>query len=161
MKIRLISAGDVSAFEVYLYQQEKSSLTREKYIRDVKHFLSFAKEQSITKELTVAYKQYLQEQGYAVRSINSMLASLNSLLSFLGWQECRVKNLRCQQQIYCAEEKELTKSEYLRLLEVSRKQPQLNLIIQTICATGIRVSELQFFTVETVRMGGSVCPVQK
>ena len=78
---------------------------------------------------------------------------VNSLLSFLGWQDCRVKNLRCQRQIYCAEEKELTKGEYLRLLEASWNQPRLNLIIQTICATGIRVSELKFFTVEAVRAG--------
>lgn len=80
-----------------------------------------------------------------------MLASLNSLLQFLGWTDCKVKNLRCQRQVYCSEEKELTKAECLRLLDASKKQVQLNLLIQTICATGIRVSELKHFTVEAVK----------
>ena len=107
----------------------------------------------MTKELTLAYTQSLQDRGYALRSINSMLASLNSLLTFLGWADCRVKNLRCQRQTYCAEEKEMTKAEYLRLLTASSNQPQLNLILQTICATGIRVSELKYFTLESIRCG--------
>ena len=101
----------------------------------------------------MAYKQALQDQGYAIRSINSMLAGVNSLLDYLGWTDCKVKNLRCQQQIYCAEEKELTKEEYLRLLTASAGQEQLNLVIQTICCTGIRVSELRYFTVESMVRG--------
>jgi site-specific recombinase XerD len=82
-----------------------------------------------------------------------MLASINSLLDFLGWSDCKVKNLRCQRQTYCAEDKELTKAEYLRLLEASKHQEKLNLVIQTICGTGIRVSELKFFTVEAISHG--------
>jgi site-specific recombinase XerD len=82
-----------------------------------------------------------------------MLASVNSFLGFLGWHDCRVKNIRLQHQTYCAEEKELTKAEYLRLLEASRKNEQLNLVLQTICGTGIRVSELRYFTVEAVQHG--------
>ena len=93
------------------------------------------------------------EKGYAARSINSMLASLNSLLNFLGWSDCKVKNIKTQLQTYCAEEKELTKHEYLRLLEAARGRPQLHLILETICGTGIRVSELRFFTTEAVRRG--------
>ena len=88
-----------------------------------------------------------------MRSINSMLASVNSLLVFLGWSDCKVKNLRCQRQTYCAEEKELSRAEYLRLLKASQHQEQLNLVIQTICSTGIRVSELQYFSLEAVRRG--------
>lgn len=99
------------------------------------------------------YKKELQEKGYAIRSINSMLASINSLMDFLGWADCKVKNLRLQRQIYCSEEKELTKAEYMRLLSASKNNKQLNLIIQTICGTGIRVSELQFFTVDAIRHG--------
>jgi len=83
----------------------------------------------------------------------SMLTSLNSLFDFLDWTDCKVKTLRRQRQIYCAEEKELSKSEYLRLLKASEKQVQLNLVLQTICATGIRVSELRYFTVEAVKRG--------
>lgn len=125
----------------------------EKYLRDVRAFLVFSGQTAITKDLVMTYKQALLEKNYAVRSINSMLASLNSLLDFLGWGDCKVKSLKIQRQTYCAEEKELTKAEYLRLLEASRNQPQLNLIMQTICGTGIRVSELKYFTVETVRRG--------
>lgn len=105
------------------------------------------------KELMMAYKNSLIEKGYAVRSINSMLASLNSLLNFLGWQDCKVKNLKTQRQTYCAEEKELTKAEYLRLMTAAEHRPQLRLILETICGTGIRVSELRFFTVEAVKRG--------
>ena len=123
------------------------------YLRDVGCFVRFVRGQTVTKELVVEWKKELVEQGYAVRSVNSMLASVNSLLSFLGWHDCKVKSIRLQRQTYCAEEKELTKAEYLRLLEASRKNEQLNLVLQTICGTGIRVSELRYFTVEAVQCG--------
>ena len=99
------------------------------------------------------YKRRLVEQRYAVRSINSMLGSVNSLLLFLGRPECRVKAIRQQRETYCAEEKELTKNEYMRLLEAARKKPRLRLIMETVCGTGIRISELSYFTVEAARRG--------
>lgn len=150
---RIIQQQHLQAYREYLLKEEKSDATVEKYTRDARAFVKFAHGQTVTKELTVAYKRALVECKYAVRSINSMLASLNSLLTFLGWTDCKVKHLRCQRQIFCAEEKELTKTEYLRLLEASKNQVQLNLIIQTICGTGIRVSELKYFTVEGVKSG--------
>ena len=143
----------LESFAHWLRREEKSDATREKYLRDAEAFLRFAGEQEISKEKVLAWKERLIELGYAVRSINSMLASVNALLSFLGWHDCKVKSLKLQQQTYCPEEKELTKGEYLRLLEASRGRQQLNLILQTICATGIRVSELRYFTVEAVRRG--------
>ena len=94
--------------------------------------LLFACQQAVTKERMMAYKKYLIEKGYAASSINSMLASLNSLLDFQGWSDCKVKNIKTQRQTYCAEEKELTKSEYLRLLEAAKDRPQLPLILDTI-----------------------------
>ena len=150
---RMLSARYIASFQEQLIREEKSPVTIEKYLRDARAFLVYAAGRAVTKELTVAYKKFLQERGYAVCSINSMLASLNSLLEHLGWLDCRVKCLRQQRQIYCPEEKELSKAEYLRLLEASKKQVQLNLVMQTICATGIRVSELRYFTVEAVRQG--------
>ena len=153
MKERTLSEENRRAFREHLLREEKSAATVEKYLRDVRAFLVFSGQAAITKDLVMAYKQALLEKNYAVRSINSMLASLNSLLDFLGWGDCKVKSLKIQRQTYCAEEKELTKAEYLRLLEASKNQPQLNLIMQTICGTGIRVSELKYFTVETVRRG--------
>lgn len=148
-----LSIGQIKEFANYLCREEKSAATQEKYLRDVHAFCLYADGNEITKELVVAWKKELIESGYAVRSINSMLASLNSLLDFLGLADCKVKHIRTQQQTYCTEDKELTKAEYLRLLEASKKNEQLNLVIQTICGTGIRVSELRYFTVEAVRCG--------
>ena len=143
----------LQVFSLWLHQDEKSDATREKYLRDAEAFLRFTGKNEISKEGVLAWKQQLIDRGYAVRSINSMLASVNSLLDFLGLGDCKVKNLKLQRQTYCSEEKELTKAEYLRLLEASKGKTQLNLVIQTICATGIRVSELKHFTVEAVRTG--------
>lgn len=148
-----LTKEQIGYFGSYLRTEEKSAATREKYLRDVQAFYEFAQGNTLTKELVISWKQKLSRRGYAVRSINSMLASVNSLLDFLGLPECKVKNIRTQRQTYCAEEKELTKGEYLRLLAASKGNEQLNLVLQTICGTGIRVSELQYFTVEAVRRG--------
>lgn len=153
MKERIISNEQIREFRNYLKREEKSAATCEKYVRDVGAFARFLMGQPVSKESVVTWKKGLVEQGYAVRSVNSMLASVNSFLDFLGWHECRVKHLRIQRQIYCAEDKELTKAEYLRLLEASKKNEQLRMIIQIICATGIRVSELCWFTVEALEYG--------
>ena len=154
MKGHYLTSREIERFRNYLREEEKSENTIEKYIRDVTAFSAFC-DGMITKDTVIAYKQNLIDSGYAVRSINSMLASINSLFSFLGWYELRVKSLKVQQQVFCPEEKELTKAEYERLCRTAeRKQNQrLCLILQTICGTGIRVSELQFITVETVCKG--------
>lgn len=112
-----------------------------------------AEQPAMTKELTMAYKKSLVERGYTVGSVNSILASLNSFFRFSGWEDCRVRNLRTQKKLYCAEEKELQRAEYLRLLNAAQSRPQLYLILQTLCGTGIRVSELQYFTVESIQCG--------
>ena len=154
MKGHFLTSKEIEKFRNYLREEENSENTQEKYIRDVTAFSAFC-DGTITKDTVIAYKQSLIDGGYAVRSINSMLASINSLFSFLGWYELRVKSLKVQQQVFCPEEKELTKAEYERLCRTAeRKQNQrLCLILQTICGTGIRVSELQFITVEAVRKG--------
>ena len=153
MDVRIITKETVERFTCYLVHEEKSEATCEKYVRDVQRFQRFAGEKSITKELVAAYKKSCLEKGYAVRSINSMLASINSMLNFLGWSDCKVKNIRFQRQTYCTEDKELTKTEYLRLLEASKFDMQMNLILQSLGGTGIRVSEIRYFTVEAVRRG--------
>ena len=150
---RKLTKQHLILFREFLVRSEKSEATIEKYLRDTKGFLEFTDGLEVTKELTVTYKKKLQKEGYAVRSVNSMLASVNSILDFLGWSDCKVKMLRCQRETYCAEEKELSKSEYIRLLEVSGSKSRMNLVIQTICGTGIRVSELKYFTVEAVFKG--------
>lgn len=153
MQERKITENQIQSFHQHLIREEKSTATVEKYLRDVRAFVVYVGEKSITKEVVMSWKSDLQAKEYAVRSINSMLASLNSLLDFLGWIDCKVKALKQQKQVYCAEEKELTKAEYMRLLEAAKNRPQLRLVMETICGTGIRVSELRFFTVEDVQRG--------
>ena len=156
MKGRLITAKTIAEFREHLILEERSTATIEKYIRDVNMFVLYA-DGEITKETVIAYKKHLQEH-YAVRSVNSMLASINSLFSFLGWHDLKVKSLKLQQQVFCPEEKELTKAEYTRLCRTAERKhnERLNLILQTICGTGIRVSELQYITVEAVKQGEAV-----
>lgn len=152
---RKITNEVMKCFREYLRKEEKSKNTVEKYLRDVTAFAVWLDGDTVTKETTVAFKQYLLDSGYAVRSVNSMLASLNCLFSFLGWSDCKVKSLKIQRQVYCSEEKELTKAEYERLCRTAKEKhnERLNLILQTICGTGIRVSELSFITVEAVKKG--------
>lgn len=153
MEQRKITEEMLRSYHQYLLREEKSTATVEKYLRDVRAFAFYAGESEITKEVVLEYKRELQEKEYAVRSINSMLASLNSFLIYMGWTDCKVKSFKLQRQVYCAEEKELTKAEYERLLKAAEKNEQLRLVMQTICGTGIRVSELKFFTVEAVSRG--------
>ena len=158
MKGRILTENQIAAFAVYLKSEEKSENTIEKYIRDIRAFAAYIGETEITKETVIAYKNHLLSEHYAVRSINSMLASLNGLFSFLGWTDLKVKSIKLQRQIYCPEEKELTKAEYMRLVNTAKQKgnERLNLLIQTICGTGIRVSELQYITVEAVKCGEAV-----
>ncbi len=149
---RKITEALIEKYHQHLIRDEKSTATVEKYLRDVRAFSVFAGGTAVTKELTVAYKRHLLE-SYAPRSVNSMLAGVNSFLVFIGRTDCKVKSLRLQRQVYCAEEKEITKTEYERLLKAAEKNEQLHLVIQTICSTGIRVSELKYFTVEAVQLG--------
>ena len=154
MKGKYLTQEIISDFKENLILEERSEATVEKYIRDVTAFSAFANGGEISKEMVIAYKKHLQG-NYAVRSVNSMLASINSLFAFLGWHELKVKSIKLQQQIYCPEEKELTKVEYTRLCRTAERKhnERLNLILQTICGTGIRVSELQYITVEAVKLG--------
>ena len=154
MKGKYLTQEIISDFKENLILEERSSATVEKYIRDISAFSNYADGAEITKETVIAYKKHLQD-SYAVRSVNSMLASINSLFVFLGWHDLKVKSIKLQQQIYCPEEKELTKAEYTRLCRTAERNhnERLNLILQTICGTGIRVSELQYITVEAVRQG--------
>ncbi len=155
---RIITETTIQDFEAHLKSEEKSKNTVEKYLRDVRAFVAALNGEAVTKEAVIDYKQNLLDGGYAVRSVNSILASLNSLFSFIGWHDCRTKALKVQRQMFCPEEKELTKAEYERLCRAaqSKHNERLNLILQTLCGTGIRVGELQFITVEAVKNGEAV-----
>ena len=144
----------LTAFEYYLITEEKSRATTQKYIRDVRAFLAFLDDRELTKEQTLLYKEHITAQ-YAPASVNSMLVALNRFLSFIGRADCKVRQLKIQRQIFAREDKELTESEYRRLLKAA-KDSRISLVIQTICGTGIRVSELSYITAEAVRLGKAV-----
>lgn len=150
----MLSESIIESFKLYLLEEEKSGNTVEKYVRDVRKFDDYAGDVSLTKKTVVEYKEHLKDR-YAVSSVNSMLASLNKLLDFLGRFDCKVRSIRIQKQVYCPEDKELAKAEYLRLVNAAKQKgnERLDLILQTICGTGIRVSELQFITAEAVNKG--------
>ncbi len=133
-----LATEHIQEFASYLRREEKSAATQEKYLRDVRAFCAYADGNEVTKELVVGWKKKLIEGGYAVRSINSMLASANSLLDFLGVSNCKVKSIRTQRQTYCPEDKELTKAEYLRLLAASKKNEQLNLVAGASVVCGLK-----------------------
>lgn len=155
--MRKIEPKILQEFELYLRNEERSKATIEKYMRDVRCFVGFIGSTEVSKQSVVDYKNKLGN-SYAVASANSMIAALNSFLRFCGWHDLCVKQFRVQRQAYCSEEKELTRAEYIRLLEAANKKhnERLNLIIQTICGTGIRVSELQYITVEALGKGEAV-----
>lgn len=157
MKERRITQAMLEGFRHHLIDEERSPATIGKYLRDVQHFARFAAGQAITRQIVLAYKARLGDD-YAVTSANSMLAALNALLRWRGWHDLCVKQFKCQRQAYMPEEKELSRAEYERLVAAAHRKgnERLCLILQTICATGIRVSELPFITVEAVRQGEAV-----
>lgn len=138
-------------YEEYLKQEEKSRATLEKYLRDIRCFFAFLQGREISKKETISYKDHLTE-NYEPTSANSMLVALNGFLRFIGLEKCCVKLLKIQRQIFCREEKELTQQEYKRLVKAAG-DTKLSYVIQTICGTGIRVSELQYITAEAVLNG--------
>ncbi len=144
----------IQSFANYLREEERSEATLEKYLRDVKAFFAFARDAELDRQTVLAYKSELSRR-YAVTSANSMLAALNCFFRFCGRHELCVRQFKIQRSAFCPAEKELTRAEYIRLLEAARAKhnERLHLVIQTICATGIRVSELQYITVEAVRRG--------
>ena len=147
-----ITAKSITNFRCYLYNEEKSDSTIEKYLRDVLAFFSWLKEEKITKKVVIDYKNHIADE-YAPRSVNSMLSSLNCFFEFMGWNDCRVKTLKIQKQIFSVKEKELTKEEYNKLLSsaLEKGNKKMWLLMQTICSTGIRVSELKYITVGAVK----------
>ena len=157
MRKRTITNSAIKAFEQYLKDDEKSGNTVAKYLRDLYYFLNFTQGKAIDKSMMLDYKAFLGEQ-YAPSSANSMIAAVNAFLRFMGWVDCCIKQFKVQKKAFCSEEKELTKAEYIRLVNAAKAEgnERLNLILQTICGTGIRVSELQFITVEAVHKGEAI-----
>lgn len=149
-----ISKTELTTFSVWLQAEEKSAATIEKYQREASRFAAWLGSREITKAAVREYKDHLSEE-HTPAGVNGAVAALNCLFFFLGLPEYRLKAVKAQRRIFRDEAKELTEKEYRRLLLTAqrRKNERLLLIMETICATGIRVSELKFFTAEAVRLG--------
>lgn len=150
-----IDKRQITAFKHYLHAEEREPGTIEKYLRDVCSFAAWLGDRLLDKETVVAWKKHLLAIGYAPSTINSMLIALNQFFRFQHWDGLRVKTIRIQRQIFRRREKELTKGEYVRLLETAQGlgKGRLALLMETICATGVRVSEVKYVTVEAARIG--------
>lgn len=155
MKTHKLTADQIADYSRWLYAEEHASSTVEKYLRDVRRFAAWLGEQPVTKEALTDWKAYLQAQQCAPSTVNGALAALNSLFRFLGWEDCRAKFLKLQRRMFRDSSRDLTRGDYNRLITAAqgRGLDRLALLMETICATGIRVSEVRYITVEAARQG--------
>ncbi len=152
---RSITANDIELYLDYLAEAERTEATLKKYRRDLQAFSRWLGHRAISKEIALLWKKHLVEQHYAPTTINSMISSLNGYFRYKKWDECRVRFLRIQRVVFRDQSRDLQKGEYARLLSVARSQgrERLALLMETICSTGIRVSELKYITVDAARKG--------
>lgn len=152
---RFITKQTMDRFYEYLIEEERSSGTIEKYIRDVRLLQSWLRSAPVTKENASRWKQELLQSGRAPSTVNSMLAAANTYFRFMGWDELKLKSIRLQRRFFRENERELTKAEYQLLMETAKKRgdERLALLMETICATGIRVSEVPYITTDAIKKG--------
>ena len=157
MQERKITNELITEFEMYLYEEERSGNTIEKYMRDIRFFREWLQDRNIDKSVVIEYKKELCER-YAIKSVNSMLSSINAFFIFMGWYDLKVKTLKIQRRIFADKSKELSKTEYERLLAAAKNKnnERLYYLMQTIASTGLRVSEIKYVTCEAVRQGQAV-----
>ena len=156
MKKKLqLTEREFDQFEDYLRHDEREESTIEAYLRSLTRFAEWADGRAVTKELAMEWKTALAESGYRPISVNAMLAAVNKFFTCMGREDCKVKYLKLQRQMFRKSEKDLSKEEYQRLVQAAHEKGDLRmeLILETICATGIRVGELKYITVEAVRAG--------
>ena len=155
MNRRIITQSELAGFSEMLRQEERSGGTSEKYMRDVRALALWLDGREVSASAVSAWKEQLLHAGYAPATINSMLSAVNSFLRCQGWNDCRTRFLRIQRRIFRSAERELTRDDYGRLLRAASGAGlgRLELLLETICATGIRVSEVRAITVEAARRG--------
>ena len=151
---RVIKESMLGKYESYLKNEEKSKATISKYLCDVRKLINYLGGREVKKELVLSYKdKLLNQDGYKVSSINSFLVAANCFFEYMGWLDLKVKTYRVQQETFCPENRFLSKEEYYRLVRAAKEAGKIRLamILQAICASGIRISELKFITVESVQ----------
>ena len=152
----MYATPDFTAYRAWLQNRERSPGTIAKYLRDTARFFAETGAPSAPPKATVAaWRDALAARGYAPASVNAMLAAVNAYQDFCGNPAGKAKPLKCQRRIFCEARRELSRAEYFRLLDAARHtgRKRTLLVLQTLCATGIRVSELRFITAEAVRKG--------
>ena len=155
MNSRIVTNEQLISFKCQLKSEEREQSTIEKYMREVSLFRTWLAGRSVTAETIANWKNYLRDDNYKSETINSKLSALNKFFKFTGWQELRIKYLKIQRKLFRGTEKELTREEYMRLIETAGDfgKARLALLIETICATGIRVSEVRYITTEAIQAG--------
>ena len=155
MEYRTSTVEQIREFSRYLREEERETATIDKYSRDVKDFFIWLKDREISRERMGEWRGYLLQAGRKPVTINGKLSALNKFLSFLGRNDCRIKYLKIQRRLFRSTEKQLSKQEYIRLMETAHSlgRERLALLMETICATGIRVSEVKYITAEAIRAG--------
>ena len=155
MEYRTSTVEQIREFSRYLREEERETATIDKYSRDVKDFFIWLKDREISRERMGEWRGYLLKAGRKPVTINGKLSALNKFLSFLGRNDCRIKYLKIQRRLFRSTEKQLSKQEYIRLMETAHSlgRERLALLMETICATGIRVSEVKYITAEAIRAG--------
>ena len=155
MDIQILTNQQLRSFQQQLAMEERELGTIEKYMREVKKFALWQGGRKVTKETVSEWKEQLRTAGYKPETVNGKLSAVNKFLSCMGWGECCVKYLKIQRRLFRSTGRELTKDEYTRLVETAQGlgKTRLALLIETICATGIRVSEVKYITAEALRAG--------
>ena len=155
MDIHILTNQQLRSFQQQLAMEERELGTIEKYMREVKKFALWQGRRKVTKETVSEWKEQLRQSGYKPETVNGKLSAVNKFLSCMGWGECCVKYLKIQRRLFRSTGRELTKDEYTRLVETAQSlgKTRLALLIETICATGIRVSEVKYITAEALRAG--------
>ena len=155
MKHRILTTSQIAAYEQFLRGEERAAATIEKYSRDVSTFATWVRDRPMTKETVTQWKERLLEDQFSPVTINAKLSAVNGLLRFLGWEECRVKFVKVQKRAFRDAARDLSRGEYLRLLAAAQAldRERLELLLETICATGIRASEVRYITVEAAQNG--------
>ena len=150
MNHHVLTEKQVIAYVQFLREDERAPATVEKYSRDVLAFAAWLEERPVTKKTVVEWKERLLDDNFSPATVNTKLSAINGLLRFLGWEECKVKFVKVQKRVFRDASRDLNRDEYQRLLGAAQTlgKKQLELLLETICATGIRVSEVKYITVE-------------
>ena len=155
MENKIMISEQLASFRAYLQDEERSEATVEKYLCEVTQFAAWLNDTEVTKSAVAEWKEHLLTSGYEPSTVNGKLTALDRFFDFMGWPDCKVKHLKLQRRLFRDDSRELTKAEYERLIATAEEmgKERLSLLMEAICGTGIRVSEVQYLTIEAAQQG--------